>query len=251
MDQEENINLVEDEVVESPEPEEAQDEVVETPEEEETEEEVVEEEPVEEEEAKQPSRRESLRIQKLIEKLKDNEKKPSSLPQLNGLNYADALDADPDTVEQLNKDRQNYAEQAYYQGLEQAKSLQFHTRLEIDAPKVMSRYKELDPENKEFFNPAVADAINTWYLNTTGYNAESDTVSNPTVRYAEFVDSVFELANAIAGEKVQKSVKNLAKQAATTGLRPDGSSVKRLDLNKPLNKMSDEELKAYGKQLGL
>lgn len=200
---------------------------------------------------KPPSRRESLRIQKLIEKLKSPQQQSSPQFQHQGLNYGEALDADPTVVKQLEDDRRAYAEQSYNQGLQQAQSIQFHTRLEIDAPKVVAKYSQLNPEDKEHFNPVLADAVNSWYLTTTGFNPETGSVSNANVRYAEFVDSIFELGNEIAGQKVQATAKNIARQAATTALRPDGSSSKRLNLNQPVENMSDEELDAYGKQLGL
>lgn len=200
---------------------------------------------------KPPSRRESLRIQKLIEKLKSPQQQRSPQFQHQGLNYGEALDADPTVVKQLEDDRRAYAEQSYNQGLQQAQSIQFHTRLEIDAPKVVAKYSQLNPEDKEHFNPVLADAVNSWYLTTTGFNPETGSVSNANVRYAEFVDSIFELGNEIAGQKVQATAKNIARQAATTALRPDGSSSKRLNLNQPVENMSDEELDAYGKQLGL
>ncbi len=198
-----------------------------------------------EEVVEQPSRRESLRIQKLIERMKTNQ--PANQPTPQGLNYGDALDADPKVVAQLEADRRAYGEQAYTQGLAQAQSVQFHTRLEIDNPKVLSKYPQFDPDNKASFNPVLADAVNMWYINTTGYNGEK----NSDIRYAEFVDGIMELGNEIAGQKVQATAKNVARQAATTGLRPDGSSSKRMNLNQPVENMTDEELDAYGKQLGL
>lgn len=204
-----------------------------------------------EQEEKPPSRRESLRIQKLIEKLKNPQQQGTPQFQHQGLNYGEALEADPETVKQLEADRNAYAAQAHQQGLAQAQSIQFHTRLEIDAPKVVAKYSQLNPEDKEHFNPALADAVNTWYLTTTGYNPDTGSVANSDVRYSDFVDSIFELGNEIAGQKVQTTAKNIARQAATTGIRPDGSSSKRLNLNQPVENMSDEELDAYGKQLGL
>jgi len=56
---------------------------------------------------------------------------------------------------------------------------------------------------------------------------------------------MMELADRTAATKTQKSAKNIAKQAAQTGLRPDGSKAKRLDLSKAPEQMSDEELDAF------
>ncbi len=77
-----------------------------------------------------------------------------------------------------------------------------------------------------------------------GYDAETDTVKNPNIRYADYIEAQMELAEAIAGEKNQKTVQNIAKQAATTGLRPDGSKAKGLNLNQSPDQMTDEELAA-------
>jgi len=210
-------------------------------------------EPVEPE-PEQPSRRESLRIQQVLEKIKQQQAPAPVAPQPvppAGLNYNEALDADPETIQQLEADRQAYAQQQYQQGLAQAQSQAesniFHTRLEIDAPKVESKYPQLNKESSEF-NPVLADAVNNWYLATAGYNPATNSVTNANVRYSEFVDGIMELGNEIAGEKVAKTSKNIAKQAATTGLRPDGSSAKRLNLNKAPQDMTTEELEAVIKQ---
>ena len=122
--------------------------------------------------------------------------------------------------------------------------------LNIDAPQVEKEYDMLDPKSKNF-HPAISDAVTKLYLQTVGYDDRTGMVSNPNVRYREFVDSYMEFADEIANTKVATTTKNIAKQAANTGLRPDGSSAKRLNLNQPIENMSDAELKAYGRKLGL
>lgn len=194
-----------------------------------------------EEEERKPSRRESLRIQALVSKLKQKEEAPER--RNDGLNYKTALDADDETLTKLEEDRTGYGDRRYNEGLEQAKSIQFHTRLEIDAPKVEAKYPVLDKESPKF-NPAVADAINSWYLATTGFDAKTNRVANADIRYKDFVEGIMELSDEMAGEKVATTKKNIAKQAATTGLRPSGGTAKRLNLNQTPGAMSDEELKA-------
>ena len=108
----------------------------------------------------------------------------------------------------------------------------------------------LNPKDNNF-HPVLADTINNLYLKMVGFNNKTGLVSNPNIRYKEFVDSYMELGDEIASSKVASTTKNIAKQAANTGLRPDGSSAKRLNLNQPIENMSDAELKAYGKKLGL
>jgi hypothetical protein len=217
--------------------------------EEEAEEEKAEEETQGEEEASpQPSRRENLRIQKLLSKLKEQSQasaQPTSPKTDTGLDYSSALDADQEVISRLEADRQAYGNNLYQQGLEQAKSMQFHTRLEIDAPKVESKYPQLNPEDKTNFNPVVANAVNEWYLSTAGFDSTTGSVKNSEIRYADFVDSIMELSEELAARKNVNTAKNIAKQAATTGLRPDGSSAKRMNLNQAPHSMSDEELDAF------
>lgn len=222
---------------ESTETEEQESEVEETEVTEETEET---EEP-KEEEAKPPSRREQLRIQQLLEKMKESKQAPA--PQQPAVNYRDMIDADEEVIQQLESTTQDYGKEQYNAGLEQAKSIQFHTRLEIDAPQVESRHEQLNPKSSNF-EPGLADAINTWYLKTVGYNRDSDTVTNPNIRYSDFVESVMELGEVIGAKKSQVAAKNVAKQATQTGLRPDGSQAKRMNLNQSPETMTNEELAA-------
>jgi hypothetical protein len=223
-------------------------EEVETPTEE------VETEPEEEtaqEEAPQPaSPRENLRIQKLLERMKQAPVQPEPV-KATGIDYGTALDADPEVIQQLEADRQAASQTAYSQGLEQAKSIQFHTRLELDAPKVEGKYAVLNPEDSESFNPALANAVNTWYLQTAGYDPATGSVTNSDIRYADFVESIMELGEVIGAKKAAVAAKNVAKQARSTGLRPDGSSAKRLDLTKRPDQMTDEELDAFLSNAGV
>lgn len=212
--------------------------IEETPEEEPEDQEPEEEPEVEEE--RPVSRRESLRIAKLVERGIQQRTQPQSAPD-----YSQMLEADPETLQQIQQKAQEYGQTQYNQGLEQAKTIQFTTRLEIDAPKIENKYKQLNPQDKENFDPVIADALNTHYLNLVGYDPNSGAVQNPNLRYADFVDAQYELAGALANDQVAKTSKNIAKQASATGIRPDGSKAKRLDLTKEPGMMSNEELDAY------
>lgn len=239
--------IPQEEIQETPETPEETPETPEVPEEEPTQETTEEETPeatpeTPEGDERQPSRRESLRIQQLLQKMKESKQEtPSEVPD--ALDYNKALDADPEVISKLEEDRTKFGQTIRDQTLEQVKSIQFHTRLEIDAPRVESKYPNLDKSSPDF-NPAVADALNTSYLSLVGYDPETDTVKNPNIRYADYIEAQMELAEAIAGEKTQKAAQNIAKQAATTGLRPDGSKAKGLNLNQSPDQMTDEELAA-------
>jgi len=220
---------------------------------EETEEETLDEEASVEEESEEQatppmSKRKAERLAKLenlVSKLKGDET-PIKVPKPQGIDYREVLNADDDTIEQFENDRLATAEASFNQGREQAKSMQFHTRLEIDAPKVEGKYPILDKDSPDF-KPETASAINSWYLTSVGYNPKTDTVINPNVRYSDFVEGIMELSDSMAGDKLQTSKKNIASQAANIGLRPDGSTTK-LNLNKSPQEMTDEELSAVIKR---
>lgn len=198
-----------------------------------------------EEEEKPPSRRETLRVQAILAKLKEEKADPTPTPSPDAIDYEKAIDADPELIKRLQADRDSTNKSFFNQGLEQAKSIQFHTRLEIDAPRVDVKYPQLDKTSDQF-HPGLADAINAMYLSTVGYDQNKDTVRDPSIRYYDYVDSIFELASEIAGQQTAATRTNIGKQAAKTGLRPDGSSAKpvRVDMNKRPQDMTDDELDA-------
>lgn len=224
------------EAPETPEPE--------TPEQPEEEPQASAEEEVENVDPQPMSRRKAKRLEKLeglVQRLRGAEP-PKTQPD-SGINYRDMIQADDDVYQQLEQASQTYGQQQYQQGLQEAKAIQFHTRLEIDAPRVEAKYAQFNKESSEF-NPAMADAINQWYLASVGFDAKTGYVANPNVRYAEFVEGIMELADTMASTKTAKTTQNIAKQAASTGLRPDGSSAKPLNLNKAPHEMTNEELNA-------
>lgn len=220
---------------------------------------------VEEEEAPEPTqedeelsprakkRLESLKIQQLIQQMKTQTptQPKSEEPLATGMDYSSALDADPDIISKLESDRTQYGqaerEVGRSEALEQVKFIQFNTRLDIDAPRIESKYPVLDKSSDQF-NPAVANALNSMYLSAVGFEAGDETkpakVQNSNLRYADYIEGLMELADEVASEKNSQTVKNVAKQAAATGLRPDGSKAKSLDLSKDARDMSDDELKA-------
>lgn len=201
----------------------------------------------EEEETPEPlvSRREQLRIQQVLEKLKQQPQAPSA-PKATGLNYADALDADPELIKQLEADRQSAVSSALAENNTVMQTYRWETMVNLDSPQVESKYPQLDKNSPEF-NPALSSAIGQMYFNISGLKTKPDgtyTVENPGIRYRDYVDDIFELGNEIAGEKTVATTKNVAKQAAQTALRPDGSRTKKLNLNQAPENMTDEELDA-------
>jgi hypothetical protein len=195
----------------------------------------------EKKEEEKPSPRRDKRIKELLDRLQQKPDEPTA--KKTGLNYRDALDADDETIKQLETDREAYGKNLYEQGVQQANSIQFHTRLELDTPKIESRYPQLDPRSPEFDQETLTD-LNDLYLHLVGYDFAARTVKTANLRYADFVDNQMALADRLASKRNTESVKNIAKQASQTGLRPDGTSPKRLDLTKSPEQMTDEELDA-------
>lgn len=236
------INPLEEEEVLTPPTEELEPEELEEVEEPNEEVEAVEE-PEDEPEERPISRREQLRIQDLLSRERSEDPKPKA--REDRIDYRKEFSVEDDDAQRLERDRSASEEYYYQQGLEQAKSLKFHTRLEVDAPLVAQRYGILDKNNEEQFHPAVANSLNQFYLSMVGFDKKTDTVQNPELRYSEFTDAIFELAEEIANTKTATSTRAVKDQAAKTGLRPDGSAAKKLDLNKAPQDMTDEELEAY------
>jgi hypothetical protein len=197
---------------------------------------------------REPSRRENLRIQQLLSKLHNQPNANYEQPQA-PVDYSQMIDADPETLAALQQTTSQYGKQQYQAGLGQAdertKYSEFRTFLEIDAPRVEAKYKFLDKNDTANFRPHIANAVNEFYLSMVGHDAGSRKVNDSGIRYNEFTDAIVELANEIATTKVTSSTRNIARQASQTGIRPDGSTTKRLNLNKAPEAMSDEELRAY------
>ncbi len=178
-----------------------------------------------------------------MQKYGDPRKQQPAPQRQEALDYEKALDADPEVIKQLQADRQREGQVQYNEGLQRAEFLDWKTSLKIDAPNIEKKYPILDPKSPEF-HPAVADAMNTWYLKMSGFDPNTQTVASNDISYADFVESNMELVEEIAGQRNAQTVKNVAKQSAQTGLRPDGSSARRLNLNKDPKDMTMEELYA-------
>lgn len=200
----------------------------------------------EQEEASAPSRREQLRVQDLLNKYGPPPvSRPA--PQAKAPDYQELIDAEPEVYKQLEQATTQFGREQFAQGqnesLKQVQTVKWETLLNMDAPQMESKYSVLDKESPDF-HPAVSDALSRRYLQMVGYDPETGLVERPSIRYKDFIEGEFELADEIASTKNQETVKNVAKQAATTGLRPDGSSAKRLNLNKDPQDMTMEELYA-------
>lgn len=228
---------VEEVVADESQPQEEQTAPEAPPEEEVTEEDVPEEsseEPVEEPE-RPPSRREQYRIQQLLAKY-GNPASQNRQTANNGLDYRQTLDADPEVIRQLEADRQRVAEAEYIRGTEEVKASEFRTNVRLDYPLVKDKLSKLDPVDVE--------ALDKEYLYTVGFNPQTGSVQNTNIGYAEFIEARIEQAERLASRMNVETAKNIARQTAATGLRPDGSSARALNLNRDPSEMTMDELYA-------
>lgn len=197
-----------------------------------------------------PSRREQLRVQDLLSKYGS----PKPAPKQSSPDFRSRVSADEEVLKGIEETAENYAQTRYQEGLMRAQHDTWLRFVKMDDNQVRSKYPQLDNRNREKFHPAVADALNKKYLRTVGYDpGDPDkgvppTIQNPDIGYLEFVEAELEFADELNSSHLATSTRNIAKQAASTGLRPDGSSVKRMDLTKAPEDMSDEELEAVVKQ---
>jgi hypothetical protein len=113
---------------------------------------------------------------------------------------------------------------------------QFYNNIRFDLPLVTEKLSKLDPVD--------AKALDDEYLAITGADPNNGYVRNPDIGYAEFIEARIEQAQRLASSMNAQTAKNIAKQTAQTGLRPDGGQAKRLNLNQAPQNMTDEELYA-------
>lgn len=176
------------------------------------------------------SRRESKRIQQLLDKFaqsdearfRRNQRQPQPQRQ-RGRQIIPEGDYD---IDDINGIAAQYGENEFARGLSQAQALHnantFATRMEIDAPRVNSKHAFLDKESEDFL-PGAAVLVNRMYLNTVGYDPYTGAVQDSSLRYGEFVDAFMEVVEMIALGKTADSTRNVAHQAAQTGIRPGGT----------------------------
>jgi hypothetical protein len=208
-----------------------------------------------EEEPKQPSRRETLRIQDILAKRdaasRETSQEAKTPTRQDILDYKNELDADPEVISRLEEDRQKAGDARYNEGLAQAEQMsrqqtlssEFRTSIKMDYPLVKEQLEKLDQEDVR--------ELDLEYLRMNKYDAETGIVHDPVgIGYADFIKASVERAERLAERLNEQTVKNITRQASQTGLRPDGSSAKALNLNKQPGDMSDEELDMYLKKTG-
>lgn len=178
---------------------------------------------------------EELKLNKILDRIQRPSAAPQQQRESQPMDYRETIEAPDEVYKTLDQDRQNYGEQRYSEGLEQAKAIEFRTNIKLDLPIVKDKLDKLDP--------ADAQALDREYLNLVGFDPQTGFVRNSDVGYADFIEARIEQAERLAASMNLKSQRNIAKQAAQTGIRPDGGAHKGLQINNPgdIAKMSSEE----------
>lgn len=186
-----------------------------------------EDEPKDEEELspRQQKRVEQLKQSKLDSILERVTQKPKAHQGYKPLDYKEAIDADEQVIDQLAKDREQYATDLQQQTNERLTTELWKRDIKTDLALVKDKLDKLDP--------ASARAIDKEYLLYSGYDPETGRVANPNIGYAEFVEAQIERAEMIAANLNVRTQQNVAKQVAQTGIRPSGTASKAKTISSP------------------
>lgn len=219
----------------------------------------------EDEEPAPPSPRESKRIKSLLEKL-GSQQQPTFTPPRVTTQPQQPQGNDPIipegdyTLEEINQRAKEYAtktaDQRYQEGLAQAQQLAtqqanvlaFYTDLKLEAPRVNSRYDFMNRESPNY-DQARQELVDGMYLRTVGYSQGDPqrgipaSVQRNDISYEDFVDGIMELVGTQAAMEQVESQKQVNKQAAQQGVRPNGSGRKSRSSDNP-REMTDDELDA-------
>lgn len=174
---------------------------------------------------RQQKRVEQLKQSKLDSILERVTQKPKTQTGYKPLDYKQTIDADEQVIDQLSKDREQYATDLQAQTNERLTTELWKRDIKTDLALVKDKLDKLDP--------ASARAIDKEYLLYSGYDPETGRVANPNIGYAEFVEAQIERAEMIAANLNVRTQQNVAKQVAQTGIRPNGTASKAKTISSP------------------
>lgn len=178
------------------------------------------------------------KLNKILDRIQTSQTQPRTKSGFNPMDYREAMDAPDEVYEKLENDRRASAEASYNEGLRTAEAIEWRTNIKIDLPIVKEVLDRLDPED--------AAAIDREYLLYSQYDPETGYVANSGISYADFVTARVEQVERIAKNLQVKSQKNIAKQAAQTGIRPDGGSNKpKFDSPDDIAKLTPEQYRKH------
>jgi hypothetical protein len=126
-------------------------------------------------------------------------------------------------IDQLQQDRQQYGQRTFNEGVRQGAAFyeaeRFADRLEVDIDKVMSKRDDIDEVTEKMLVES--------YLDKVGAREDSAgrlIIGNPNLRFRDFADAKLKEIDDLVQLKLSQSTKNIASQAARTGVRPNGAT---------------------------
>jgi hypothetical protein len=175
---------------------------------------------------------------------------------------------DPKAYDKLEEDRTQYGQdqfnrgvqQGNQQGLQPVQNELWLQRLDIDSERASRDWDVLDESNTKTFDPQFASDMTQKFLNFIGYRVDERTgvinIDRPQIRYSDFVKAERQNLDYYAQRLSKTSTENIVKQAANTGVRPNGqarSTARKstFDPNDPigsLKRMSREEYENGGRE---
>lgn len=231
---------------------------------------VIEEQQVVEQPQSRSERRETNYIDKLSQEIRNSGFRSSDRPELPAQDYQplkyEEGDYDP---RQLEQDRERYGEaqrqsayQEYRKSQEAIQNQLWADRLEMDNERAQKAWDILD-ESSDKFDSDFSAEMTQKYLNFIGYRATTDQQGNtvdikvdrPNIRWIDFVKAEKQNFERYVARQAETSVKNVAKQAANTGIRPSGqsrtSTHRDVDFSDPnwISKLTKEEYDSWGREL--
>lgn len=168
---------------------------------------------------------EELKLNKILDRIQQGKRPASKREEVEAMDYRQTIDAPDEVYNSLSKDREQYGERRYSEGLEQAKAIEFRTNLKLDLPLVKDKLDRLDAVD--------AELLDREYLKLVGFDPKTGFVVNSEIGYADYIEARVEQAERLAARLNVQSQKNIAKQAAQTGIRPDGGAHKGLQIKNP------------------
>lgn len=137
-------------------------------------------------------------------------------------------------IDQLANDRRQYGQHNFNEGVRQGAAFyeaeRFADRLDIDIDRVLSKRDDIDDVTEKLLVES--------YLDKVGAREQNGriVIANPNLRFRDFAESKLKEIDDLVQMKVSQSTKNIASQAANTGVRPNGTT------QNSMTNMSDMEL---------
>lgn len=148
------------------------------------------------------------------------------------LEYKPDSEYDPSALEEDRKAAADYARsegirQGLHQGTSQVVKELWADRFDTDSERVSGKWDALNSDKTDTYNPKLEAQLVQRYIAFAGVEKDNSgrvTIQKPNIRFRDFVDAEMKNLEDYAAERNAASSKNLVKQAAQTGVRPNGQA---------------------------